>query len=174
MVIYTRTGDKGQSSTLSGDRLSKDAGVFEAGGTLDELSANTGLARVALTAAGHKDVAGFLARVQDDFINLGAYISSGDPAWLTKLLLTPECFENVIDQITAVRRISGFVVPGENEIEARLHVCRTVCRRCERRLVAIGSSRPDPKAVVYINRLSDLFFALALWSREPFPLGLVG
>jgi cob(I)alamin adenosyltransferase len=172
MVIYTRTGDKGTAATLGGERRPKTDQVFEAGGTIDELSAHLGLARTAgvpaVPGAGAcaSPVASVLRVVQDDLVLLGAYVSSGDPAWLERFAFGADRMEAAIDAVTASHPIDGFIVPGENELEARLHVARTVCRRAERRFHALPG-RDDPRASKYINRLSDLLFALALWARRP-------
>ena len=173
-VIYTRDGDEGQSSTLAGDRLDKDSPVFEAGGTLDELSAHVALARVLLRDTREHDLDALLRQVQEDFVHLGAYISSQQPEHLANLRHDPERFESIIDQVTACIELEQFIIPGESELDARLHVARTVCRRMERRVVELSHRLPDRRAAVYLNRLSDLLFSLALWSRAPFVLNLEG
>ena len=168
MTIYTRGGDEGKTSTLGDERLAKDHPVLEANGTLDELSAIVGLTRVRGAHMAHfAPVAALLRRLQDDFLHLGAYISSGDEAHLAEVGLVSEVMEKAIDAAIADRQIESFVIPGANEVEALFHLARTVCRRFERRLTALAGQRPDPAVRKYANRLSDLFFALAVWSREP-------
>jgi cob(I)alamin adenosyltransferase len=171
MVIYTRTGDKGTTATLGGERHSKDHVIFEANGTVDELSAQLGLLRARWQSV-HPDLAGYLLRVQEDLVLLGAYISSGEPGHLGRLALTVEGFEAVIDQVLGQRPVQEFVIPGANELEAGFHLSRTVCRRAERRLAALLKVRPDVRMPRYVNRLSDLLFAFALWAKEPFDLSL--
>lgn len=168
MVIYTRTGDKGSASTLSGERRPKTDEVFEAGGTVDELSAHLGLVRAVLSAdiPGGARVAVLLRSVQEDAVSIGAYISSGDSSLLDRLVHLPGRMEAVIDAVVRTHPIDGFVLAGENELEARFQVARTVCRRAERRFHALGE-RTDPRAAAWLNRLSDLLFALALWARAP-------
>jgi len=168
MTIYTRGGDEGRTSTLGEERLPKDHPVLEANGTLDELSAVVGLTRARGAHMPHfAPVAALLRRLQDDFLHLGAYISSGDEAHLAEVGLVPEVMEKAIDAAIADRQIESFVIPGANEVEALFHLARTVCRRFERRLTALAGQRPDPAVRKYANRLSDLFFALAVWSKEP-------
>ncbi len=168
MTIYTRGGDEGKTSTLGDERLAKDHPVLEANGTLDELSAIVGLTRVrGATMAHFAPVAALLRRLQDDFVHLGAYISSGDEEHLARIGLVPEVMEKAIDAAMADRELEGFIVPGANEVEALFHLARTVCRRFERRLIVLADKRPVPAVRTYANRLSDLFFALAVWSGEP-------
>ncbi len=168
MVIYTRTGDKGTAATLGGERRSKTDALFEAGGTLDELSAHLGLVKTGAVPMGPSGAAlkSMASSIQDDLILLGAYVSSGDDAWLERLAVTPPWMESAIDSVIASHPIEGFILAGDNELEARLHVARTVCRRAERRFHALVD-RGDPRAARYLNRLSDLLFAFALWARRP-------
>jgi len=167
--MYTRKGDDGQTGTLSGDRLQKDHPLFEAGGALDELSAHIGLIRAKLDMPKSSRLRSFLELVQRDVANLGAYVSSGDLDYLEKLVLGPPAFEALIDQVAGRVPVDDFVVPGKSEIEALFHLARTVCRRAERRIVALAE-RSDRQSLVYLNRLSDLLFALALWTQNPFEL----
>jgi len=168
MVIYTRTGDKGTAATLGGDRRAKSDAVFEAGGTVDELSAHLGLVRsmLPLGIPSGAAVAGILRKVQEDAVLLGAYVSSGDAGWLDRLEFGPARQEAVIDAVSRTHPVEGFILAGESELEARIHVARTVCRRAERRFHGLAD-RGDPRAAAYLNRLSDVLFALALWAREP-------
>ena len=171
MTIYTRTGDKGESTTLTGERLAKTDAVFECGGTIDELSALAGVVRAGLDAdRASKVMARFILRIQEDLVLLGAYVSSGDETHLESLALDPAVLETVIDEITAKRKIEGFVIPGHSTLEAHCHQTRAVCRRAERRLLGLAGTRPSSAAARYLNRLSDFFFALALWAREPLDL----
>jgi cob(I)alamin adenosyltransferase len=171
MSIYTKTGDKGTSATLGGERYPKDHAIFEANGSVDELSAHIGILRSGPWCLPHEPrLAAFLERIQKDLVPLGAYISSGQPTYLDQLRLLPEAFEEIIDKVLEHHPIAEFILPGANELEARFHLVRTVCRRAERRLAQVLRSRPDPRALRQLNRLSDLFFAMALWSRTPFDL----
>lgn len=171
MGIYTRTGDRGSTATLSGERHQKNHPVFEANGAVDELSAHIGVLRAGpLCLSAQPRLAAFLERVQRDLVPLGAFISSGEASHLDRIRLGPKDFEDVIDQVLASHPVEGFVTPGANEMEAALHLIRTVCRRTERRLVDLLESRPDERALRHLNRLSDLFFALALWALAPFDL----
>jgi cob(I)alamin adenosyltransferase len=166
MPLYTRNGDSGFSQTAAGDRLSKEHPLFEAGGALDELGAQAGLLRARLAALHLEGPAAFLRRVQRDIYRIGAYVSSGDQGQLDLLAFAPEVFERLIDSLRTGETKTGFVIPGENELEASFHVLRTVCRRCERRVAALRQVRSDQRVFTYVNRLSDLFFAMACWAEK--------
>lgn len=166
MTIYTKTGDKGTSATLNGDRLSKTDAIFEANGTVDELSAALGLVRAQLRSEGLGPLEVYLSDIQQDLILLGAYLSSGGSEYLATLRCSAHQFEQAIDRALGGKEITSFIIPGDNELEARLHVARTVCRRCERRLAVLQAQRTDPRVYSYVNRMSDLLFSLAVWSRS--------
>jgi cob(I)alamin adenosyltransferase len=166
MTIYTKTGDDGTSATLTGERLSKTDAIFEANGTVDELSAALGLVRVQLKSEGFGPLEGYLADIQQDLILVGAYLSSGGAEHLVTLRCSAHQFEQVIDRALGGEALTAFIISGENELEARLHVARTVCRRCERRLAVLQAQRTDPGVHGYVNRMSDLLFSLAVWSRS--------
>ncbi len=171
MGIYTKTGDRGSTATLSGDRHLKNHPLFEANGSVDELSAHIGVLRAGpCCLPALPRFAAFLERVQRDLVPLGAFISSGEASYLDSIRLGPADFEALIDLVLQHHPIDGFITPGANELEAALHLTRTVCRRAERRLVDLREIRPDERALRHLNRLSDLFFALALWALAPFDI----
>jgi len=156
---------------LAGDRLPKNHVIFEANGAVDELSAQIGVVRAGQNClTSQPRLAAFLERLQKDLVLLGAYISSGEASYLETIRLGPTEFEGIVDLVLEHHPIDGFITPGANELEAACHLLRTVCRRGERRLVDLMELRPDERALRHLNRLSDLFFALALWSRTPFDL----
>ena len=166
MRIYTKTGDKGETSLYRGGRVPKDAPRLEAYGTLDELNAHLGLA-VALVPA-DADLSEAVAQVrrsQRDLFCLGAQLATlgnQPPAWridaedVTRL-------ERAIDAMeTELPPLTTFVLPGGHPAGAALHVARTVARRAERLIVAVGRDEDlDPLIVMYVNRLSDYLFVLA-------------
>jgi cob(I)alamin adenosyltransferase len=171
MGIYTKTGDRGTTATLAGDRHPKSHVIFEANGAVDELSAHIGVLRAGPSCLPqHPRLAAFLERLQKDLVPLGAYISSGESRYLDSMLMGPTEFEVLIDLVLEQHPIGGFITPGANELEAACHLLRTVCRRGERRVVDLLGLRPDERALRHLNRLSDLFFALALWARTPFDI----
>lgn len=162
--LYTRTGDTGETSLFDGSRVGKNDPRIEAYGDVDELNAFLGLARAAGLSQDLDDV---LLRVQRDLFALGARLA--DPAdkiaaRVSKADLLDQDvsrLEGFIDRFDAepppLRR---FILAGGSSAGAMLHVARTVCRRVERRMVGL-TPPPEPVLVRYVNRLSDLLFAMA-------------
>ncbi len=176
--IYTKLGDYGETHLGDMSRVSKLHPRVEAYGTVDELNAALG---VALVQPGLPEkMAAWLARVQNDLLDLGADLSvpgaapdagdrdtdeaEGDDADRPRLRVTPqytEWLEGACDEVNAtLQPLRSFVIPGGTPASAHLHVCRTVCRRAERRAIAVGEES-NPEVVRYLNRLSDLLFILA-------------
>jgi cob(I)alamin adenosyltransferase len=166
--IYTKLGDSGETHLGDMSRVSKLDPRVEAYGTVDELNATLG---VALAQPGlPEQIGAWLARVQNDLLDLGADLSvpgsgpAADEAQRARLRVTPqytEWLELACDQVNAtLEPLRSFVIPGGTPAGAQLHVCRTVCRRAERRVLAVGEDL-NPEIVRYLNRLSDLLFILA-------------
>lgn len=165
--IYTRTGDKGETALGDGSRLPKYAPRVAAYGTVDELNATLGLAR--LHAASEMDPA--LARIQNDLFDLGADLCVPDlendaTAKYPRLRIIAaqvERLEREIDAYNAdLAPLRSFILPGGTALSAHLHLCRTVCRRAERLATEVAAVEPvNPEAVRYLNRLSDWFFVAA-------------
>ncbi|MFA5942869.1 MAG: cob(I)yrinic acid a,c-diamide adenosyltransferase [Candidatus Thermoplasmatota archaeon] len=168
--IYTKTGDKGETSLVGGQRVPKDDMRIEAYGTVDELNAFVGLARTAaLDSQGKADaMAAALLRVQHQLFNLGSVLSTLPGDLHPKQPRTTEAdiawLESEMDARTAkLPALRSFVLPGGSRLNGLLHIARTVCRRAER--VAVGLHRNGgcgDVEVRYLNRLSD---ALFVWSR---------
>ena len=162
--IYTRLGDGGETHLGDMSRVPKTDPRIEAYGTVDELNAQLG---IALAAGGLPErTAGWLRRVQNDLFDVGADISvpaGGDRPRLRVAPSQTEWLEHACDEVNAgLPNLRSFVLPGGTQAAAQLHVCRTVCRRAERRTIACGDE-VNPECVRYLNRLSDLLFIL---SRE--------
>jgi cob(I)alamin adenosyltransferase len=171
--IYTRLGDGGETHLGDMSRVPKTDARIEAYGTVDELNAQLGLA---LTLDLPEDVADKLRRVQNDLFDVGADISvpqarakPGDAAEgrgraKDRLRVIPEqtaWLERACDEVNAdLPALRSFVLPGGTPSAAQLHVCRTVCRRAERRAIACGEE-VNAECVRYLNRLSDLLFILS-------------
>ena len=162
--IYTRLGDGGETHLGDMSRVPKTHPRIEAYGTVDELNAQLGAA----LAAGDlpERSAGWLRRVQNDLFDVGADISvpsGGERPRLRVAASQTEWLEHACDEVNAgLPNLRSFVLPGGTPAAAQLHVCRTVCRRAERRTIACGDE-VNPECVRYLNRLSDLLFIL---SRE--------
>ena len=160
--IYTRLGDDGETHLGDMSRVPKTHPRIEAYGTIDELNALLG---VALTVPGLPDQhAAWLRRIQNDLFDVGADISV--PHWgdRTRLRLAADqtaWLEQACDEVNAeLPNLKSFVLPGGTVAAAQLHVCRTVCRRAERRTIACGDE-VNAECVRYLNRLSDLLFILS-------------
>ena len=162
--IYTRTGDAGETSLFDGTRARKDDARVEAYGDVDELNAWLGLAWASRL---DPDLADEVLHLQRDLFALGAQLA--DPAdrlapRVTKAVIGDEAvarLEQWIDRLdTELPPLRKFILAGGSPAGAALHVARTVCRRAERRIVALTPA-VDPVLVRYVNRLSDLLFVLA-------------
>jgi cob(I)alamin adenosyltransferase len=167
--IYTKLGDGGETHLGDMSRVSKLHPRVEAYGTVDELNAALG---VALCSPGLPErFAGWLARVQNDLLDVGADLSVPLPAAGADATAKgqprlrvgadyPAWLEGVCDEVNSeLEPLRSFVIPGGTPAAAQLHVCRTVCRRAERRAIAVEDGNPE--VVRYLNRLSDMLFILA-------------
>jgi len=161
--IYTRTGDRGETGLIGGQRVPKDHPRVEAYGAVDELNASLGMAR-ALTR--ETDLLEVFDRIQHRLFDLGAELATPKAAPETPSAITDgevKVLEGVIDlyqeTLTPLRE---FILPAGSALAAALHAARTVCRRAERRVVSLARrERVNPEIVRYLNRLSDLLFVLA-------------
>jgi cob(I)alamin adenosyltransferase len=159
--IYTRLGDAGETHLGDMSRVPKTHSRIEAYGDIDELNAHLG---VTLAVAGLPDAyAGWLRRIQNDLFDLGADLSVPEGGDRERLRVTPDqttWLEERCDEVNAtLEPLKSFVLPGGTPAAAHLHVCRTVCRRAERRALLVEGANPE--VVRYLNRLSDLFFILS-------------
>jgi len=164
--IYTRTGDGGETALLGGRRVRKSALRVEAYGELDELNACLGLA---VAAPADAPTAKLLIEVQRHLFALSARVADtregGEPPAAKATF--PEAHVTMLERAIDLAEdtlppLKTFVIPGGTEVGARLHLARTVCRRAERRLVALAAQEDVPPVfLAYLNRLSDLLFVLA-------------
>jgi cob(I)alamin adenosyltransferase len=170
--IYTRTGDDGSTALVTGERRSKADLRVEAYGTVDEVNACMGLARLHTRADEGLD--GMLARIQNDLFDLGADLATPEtkepPKHAPLRIVQPqvERLEREIDALNAhLSPLRSFVLPGGTPAAAALHLARTVCRRAERIVVALKASEPvSEPALKYLNRLSDFLFVAARDANE--------
>jgi len=159
--IYTRLGDDGETHLGDMSRVPKTHPRIEAYGDIDELNAQIG---VALATAGLPDRhAEFLRRVQNDLFDGGADLSVPPGGERERLRLRADqvtWLEHACDEVNdTLAPLKSFVLPGGTAAAAQLHVCRTVCRRAERRALLVQDGSPE--VVRYLNRLSDLLFILS-------------
>ncbi len=178
--VYTRTGDRGETRLVGGKLVAKNCARIEAYGTVDELNSILGLARAFAgepTSGPAVGVERILRRLQSELFDLGAELATPPEvprrgrAALTAASV--KRLEKLIDRCQAdLKPLASFVLPGGGKLGSVLHQARTVCRRAERRTVALSREEPVREPVLkYLNRLSDLLFVLARWvgqrSGEP-------
>ena len=180
MTLYTKTGDDGDTALFGGGRVPKSDRRVEAYGAVDELNSFVGLVLTAVADPGadpgtHVDADAGIQRglllIQNDLFALGANLATPEGDESRPRPQTPEvpvgrieAMERWIDRATEeLPELRQFVLPGGTEAAAMLHVCRSVCRRAERAVVALGGEESiDSGIVPYLNRLSDLLF---VWAR---------
>ena len=167
--IYTRGGDKGETSLGDGARVPKYDLRVAAYGTVDETNGVVGLAR--LHTQGEADA--MLMRIQNDLFDLGADLCTPEggrksDGALRVVDAQVERLEREIDAMNAeLEPLKSFILPGGTPASAHLHLARTVCRRAERMICQLAESEPvNPVAVRYINRLSDHLFVIARWLNQ--------
>jgi cob(I)alamin adenosyltransferase len=163
MKIYTKTGDRGDTSLFGGQRVPKDALRIEAYGTIDELNSILGIVRADNTDPGIDEM---LDAVQRSLFTLGADLATPRSSHRSIVRVTARdatATEKMIDQIEpSLKPLRSFILPGGSPVAARLHFARTVCRRAERTVVRLSRNEDiGDDITVYLNRLSDLLFMLA-------------
>ena len=163
--VYTKTGDKGETSIIGGIRVKKSCERLEAYGSVDELSSHLGLLASMLPDGEDKDL---IIRIQNNLFSVCSNLAtdqSQTPLYDSAKLPDGEIevLEQEVDKIMKLLpERQGFILPGGTQAAAQAHVCRTVCRRAERRIVALSEvAQISPETQQYINRLSDYLFVLA-------------
>lgn len=171
MDIYTGIGDKGTTSLYDGLETPKNDLRIESVGELDELMSFIGLARCHVN---NEKTTTILHDIQMELFNIGAELATKDRSILKKNIGEDDwrTAEKLIDELSESFEIpDAFILPGDNPISAHIHVCRSVCRRLERTVVTLSQNEQDSVSedlMIYINRLSDLFYALARYNEETF------
>ncbi len=190
--IYTKTGDRGLTSLIDGERVSKNHPRLWAYGEMDELGCYVSEliclieSELSLDLSSKKELLKTLKAVQDQLFKSSSLLASPDPTMLdatfhvTAQLL--ELFESQIDEWTdALPELKNFILPGGHILSCKAHVCRSVCRRVERRIEALADQSWDKDLIKFINRLSDWFFTAArylnlvlntpevIWTSNPTP-----
>ena len=163
--VYTKTGDQGETSIIGGIRVKKSCERLEAYGTVDELSSHLGLLASMLPDGADKDL---IIRIQNNLFSVCSNLAtdqSQTPLYDSARLPDGEIqvLEHKVDEImNLLPERQGFILPGGTQAAAQAHVCRTVCRRAERRIVALSEvAQISPETLQYVNRLSDYLFVLA-------------
>ncbi len=164
-LIYTRTGDKGTTSLVGGQRVSKADRRIESYGTIDELNSFIGLL---MTAIEDSEDEKFLLFIQHKLFTIGSYLATDQSTTELKIesQVTQESIEKIeheIDRIDeTLPKMKNFVLPGGCRSASLAHVCRTVCRRAERRIYSLAEqAEVEDPVLIFVNRLSDYLFVLA-------------
>lgn len=164
-MIYTKTGDKGTTSLVGGTRVEKTHLRLQAYGTIDELNAYLGLLLTYLTDDGDRTQ---VLNIQNKLFAVGSYLATDQTKTRLRaasiiLLEDVAALENAIDEMDGqLPELTDFIIPGGARGAAICHICRTVCRRAERAVLALKDAcEVDEKVLAYINRLSDYLFVLS-------------
>ena len=164
-LVYTRTGDKGTTSLVGGERVPKTHQRIECYGTTDELNSFIGLLEDAVTEEADKD---FLRFIQHKMFSIGSYLATDQKNTELKMesRITGDTIRRIeaeIDRLdSALPPLKNFVLPAGGRATSLAHVCRTVCRRAERQIYRLAETDGvEDNVLVFINRLSDYFFILA-------------
>ena len=165
MKVYTKTGDKGETSIVGGIRVKKSCRRLDAYGTVDELNSHLGLLASMLPDGEYRDI---IIRIQRDLFNVCSNLATdqsqtslSDSARLTEgeIRFLEEQVDSIMRQLPERQ---GFILPGGCQAASQAHVCRTVCRRAERSIVALSEEAIiSPETLQFVNRLSDYLFVLA-------------
>ena len=165
--VYTRTGDAGQTSLVSGTRVDKDDVRVEAYGTIDELNSNLGVL-LHSTKLDNPEVIAIVRKAQNKLFNIGGYLANDKADKLYGVTQEDVAeLERMMDQMNeTIPPAQGFVLPGGTRLSAQADRCRTITRRAERRVVTLAKvASIDPLVLEYLNRLSDVFFVFARFNN---------
>ncbi len=172
MKIYTKKGDQGNTTLVSGTKVLKSSLRLETYGTIDELNSFLGLALTQIRKLKNiSEVEPLLDAIQNQLFNLGSQLACDDKKMAEKLPQVTDAqikdMEHSIDAMTVqLKPLKNFILPGGGELAGLLHVARTVCRRAERWAVRLNQEDPvDGIVIQYLNRLSDLLFVMARFAN---------
>src|SRR5437763_3834174 len=175
--VYTRQGDSGETALVGGQRVPKDGLRIEAYGTVDELNSFLGAARATVNQLAVDEprlalLGAILLRVQHELFNLGSILATlPQDVHPRQPRVTDSEIAQLETEMDAMNEdlppLRSFVLPGGSRVDAELHVARTVCRRAERIVVALGRAESaPPEAIRYLNRLSDALFVWSRWANH--------
>lgn len=168
-IVYTATGDRGMTSLVGGKRVAKNDVRIEAYGTIDELNSFIGLLDNLHNIP--SDMKEFLKVIQNKLFNIGAYLATDNqPASAPVAGLDADDIARIEHEIDVLDSelppMTNFILPGGSRISSLAHVCRTIARRAERRIVELSNTAlVNEQVLIYINRLSDYFFVLARFNN---------
>lgn len=165
--IYTKNGDKGTTHLVGGDRIEKCSIRVDSFGDIDELNSHLGMVRTIVESNLNCKLSELISKLQNDLFDIGSIIATPHGVtWSGMRIITEDhvkFLENWIDSVTEnLPELKSFVLPGGTILNSHLHIARAVCRRAERKLWQIHKDEPlDTNLLIYVNRLSDLLFALS-------------
>ena len=169
MKIYTKTGDTGETGLIGGKRIAKNSPRIKAYGAVDELNAFIGLTLLEIQDT---DVKNLLKKIQSQLFIIGADLATPDEDSKKNNIsrVNSELYleaEIAIDNFEGkLQELKNFIIPGGSKSAAHLHICRTICRRAERKVVELKETvNTVENILIYLNRLSDLFFVLARYEN---------
>jgi cob(I)alamin adenosyltransferase len=166
--LYTRGGDKGETGLYGSARVKKESPRVEAYGTIDELNSCVG---VAVSVCSHEEISRMLKGIQATLLTAGADLATDlerENARVPRITKEDtEQLEHVVDSLQEkLPRLKAFILPGGSQLSAMLHLARAICRRAERRVVALGrSEKINPEMMPFLNRLSTCLFNLARYAN---------
>jgi cob(I)alamin adenosyltransferase len=162
MKIYTKTGDKGETSLYDGKRVKKDEIRVESYGTVDELNSSIGFARHFVD---DEEINAILLRIQRELFDVAGELATTDRDKFPEKIdeTHVKALETIIDDyLERIDKMDAFIIPGSNKAAASLHVARTICRRAERRILKLSREEEVSEWLMkYVNRLSDTLYAMA-------------
>ncbi|MFQ5520801.1 MAG: cob(I)yrinic acid a,c-diamide adenosyltransferase [Candidatus Methylomirabilia bacterium] len=172
--VYTRTGDNGTTGLVGGKRVPKDSPRIAAYGSIDEVNAVLGLARVFNAERleegdKHRWLDEVFRRIQNELFDLGSELATPEEAVYEGMFRIGDAEVNALEALIDrcqkdLAPLKSFILPGGGRVSGFLHQCRTVCRRAEREIFALSRLEPVGEGVLrYVNRLGDLFFVLSRW-----------
>lgn len=162
MKIYTKTGDKGQTSLYDSTRVDKDSIRVESYGTIDELNSNLGFSRNFID---NKEIIDIIYKIQRELFDVAGELATLDRQKFPEKIHEEHVahLEKIIDNyLEKIPKVDKFIITGTNKASASLHVSRTICRRAERRIITLSKHEEvSPILIKYVNRLSDVIYTLA-------------
>ena len=168
MKIYTKKGDKGKTSLIGGKIVDKHDSAVDSYGTIDELNSFVGLLK---DYVDDKEIKGVLHNIQVKLFSIGSILASGgNKNFSQKVNIEKKDVENIesnIDNLNSkLPELKNFIIPGGHKTSSYCHVCRSICRRAERRISELNNHRKiNPNILSYTNRLSDFFFVLSRYLK---------
>lgn len=169
MKIYTKTGDKGQTSLYDQHRINKDDIRVESYGTIDELNSNLGFAK---NFVSDEEIFTLIERIQRELFNVAGELATLDGSKFPERIMETQV-KYLEEQIDALLDRMGrnqefrFILPGSNKESAALHICRTICRRAERRIITLSKTcEINPYLIQYVNRLADMIYTMARFLED--------